>query len=1256
MVGVEHLRIYISSVSHDLREYREEVCKRLSQLGHEAITMGDAVVDGRSPLKKCLDEIASCDLYVGIFAWRYGDIPDKNNPERKSIAELEYRQAGLSNLPRLIFLLDAKTPWPPVAMDAITGDGEHGLLVATFREELAKEHDASFFTSSQELTTLVGIAVVRTAGAIEQQRAAAQAAHKAQALAAYVQRIPSPPPPLPTNFVARPDVLDQIRHVIFDNGNQRPVVLTASASLGGIGKSVLAAALCHDPSIIAAFPDGVIWIAMGREPGNLVSKLAQVGRALGDSDEQYHSAEASSSRLRTLLQDKAALLVFDDVWHEQHIDPFRSDAPRCCTLITTRDSSLAQSLGAAEVTVEPLHPDHAVQLLCEWAEREDPAFPEIATRLDALPLVLQLAGAQLRKGMEGVDWMSAFENRLSQLNVNRVAATPPETLHVCLSLALDHLSDPARALYSALGIFPENTPVPQEVVIRLWQKLQPSMTIEACSDLITELLGRALIAYDAAAETVIVHELVYEYLREQLGERLATMNRVLLEAYNADNTPWASIADDGYLYRHLAFHLREAQREDVLRHLLFDLSWLQTKLDATDVHALVNDYNFLPNDTDLHLLQDAIRLSAQVVAQDKTQLRSQLYGRLMDLQTRDIEAFVQQLKKDASDMWLRLLVPTLTPPGGSLLRTLHGHNHWVNAVAITPDGKQMVSAADDQTLKVWDLRTGQELHTLRGHSNAVHAVAITPDGEQAVSASADQTLKVWDLRTGQELHTLRGHNDWVNAVAITHDGLQAVSASVDQTLKVWDLRTGQHLRTLHGHNHRVNAVVITPDDTQAVSASVDQTLKVWDLRTGQHLRTLRGHNHRVSSVALTPDGKQVVSASADQTLKVWDLRTGQHLRTLRSHTDWVTAVAVSPDGTQIISASIDQTLKVWDLRTGQEEQTLRGHSHRVNAVAITPDGMQVVSASMDQTLKVWDLRTGQHLRTLRSHNHRANAVAITPDGAQAVSASDDQTLKIWDLRTGQELHTLRGHSHRISAIAITPDGKQIISASADQTFKVWDLHTGQEMRTLRDHSQWVRALAITPDGAQVISTSGNQRLEVWDLRTGQEVYPLRGHSHRISAVAISPDGEQAVSVSDDQTLKVWDLRTGQEVHTLRGHSHWVSAVAITPNSTQAISASADQTLKVWDLRSGQEVRTLRGHNNWIKAVALTPDGAQIASASVDQTLKVWDLDTGRLLATFSADAPLLTCAVAPDGVTIVAGDSSGRVHFLKLEGGPKSKV
>ena len=1254
-MGTEQLRIYVSSVSNDLKEHQEEVYKILHKLGYEAMTMGDFVVDGRASLKKCLDEVASCDLYLGIFAWRYGHIPDRSNPERKSIAELEYRQAGAAGIPRLTFLLDPKTPWSPNVMDAITGDGERGQRIAVFREELEKEKLVSFFTSPRELSEVVSVAVTRTAGTVEQQRAAEKAKQEAQKLAARLQRIPSPPPPLPMNFVARPEALERLRNVIVNSANHRVVALTALAGMGGIGRSVLAAALCQDQHIADAFPDGIIWLTIGRAPGNLVSQMAQVGRALSDRDEQYYTPESGSTRLRTLLQDKAILLVLDDVWHGQHVEPFHTEAPRCRTLVTTCNTEVALSINAAEVNLELLDPDQAVHLLGKWSEKDDPAFPDIAERLGYLPLTVKLVGAQLRNGMTGAEWLATFANRLSQLNPHHTA-DPQENLQVCFALSLDHLPEIDRSRYYTLGIFLEDAPIPQPVILRLWQRLQPELTTTQCSDLLTELALRGLIEYNAATETVSLHDLLYDYTREKLGERVATIHRDLLAAYNPDNTPWASVVHDGYLYHRLAYHLREAKQEGVLRQLLFDFAWLQAKLEATDVNALLNDYEFLPDDSDLRLLQGAIRLSAQVVAQDKTQLRSQLYGRLMALQVPAIEGLAQHLKGEDNERWLRLLVPTLTPPGDSLLRTLRGHNHWVSAVAITPDGKQFVSASDDQTLKVWDLQSGQELHTLRGHSNGVTAVAITPDGTQVVSASDDQTLKVWDLQSGQELHTLRGHKDWITAVAITPDGTQVVSASVDQTLKVWDLRTGQEQRTLRGHSHRVSAVAITPDSKQVVSASVDQTLKVWDLRTGQEQRTLRGHRHRVSAVAITPDGKQVVSASGDQTLKVWDLRTGQDLRTLRGHHDWVNAVAVTPDGKHVVSASIDQTLKVWDLRTGQEQHTLRGHRHRVSAVAITPDGTQAISASADQTFKVWDLRTGQELRTLRGHSHRVSAVVITPDGQHVISISDDQTLKVWDLRTSQELYTLRGHNHRVSAVAITPDGTQAISASADQTFKVWDLRTGQELRTLRDHSHWVRAIAITPDGQQVVSTSADQTLKVWDLHTGQELHTLHGHSHRISAIAITPDGTQAVSVSDDQTLKVWDLHTGQELYTLHGHSHWVSAVAITPDGQQAISASADQTLKVWDLLSGQELRTLHGHNHWVRAVAITPDGRQLVSASVDQTLKVWDFHSGRTLATFSADAPILACAVAPDGVTMVAGDSAGKVHFLRFEGGVKSKV
>ena len=150
-------------------------------------------------------------------------------------------------------------------------------------------------------------------------------------------------------------------------------------------------------------------------------------------------------------------------------------------------------------------------------------------------------------------------------------------------------------------------------------------------------------------------------------------------------------------------------------------------------------------------------------------------------------------------------------------------------------------------------------------------------------------------------------------------------------------------------------------------------------------------------------------------------------------------------------------------------------------------------------------------------------------------------------------------------------------------------------------------------------------------------------------MAITSDGRHAVSGSGDHTLKVWDLQTGQDRLTLQGHSEEVTAVAITPDGRHAVSGSWDHTLKVWDLQTGQDRLTLQGHSEEVTAVAITRDGRHAVSGSRDHTLKVWDLQTGEMIAAFGGDGAI-RCVVAPEGGTIIAGDSLGRVHILRVVG------
>jgi WD40 repeat protein len=215
-----------------------------------------------------------------------------------------------------------------------------------------------------------------------------------------------------------------------------------------------------------------------------------------------------------------------------------------------------------------------------------------------------------------------------------------------------------------------------------------------------------------------------------------------------------------------------------------------------------------------------------------------------------------------------------------------------------------------------------------------------------------------------------------------------------------------------------------------------------------------------------------------------------------------------------------------------------------------------------------------------------------------------------------------------------------------------DIEKLLEAAKLSKTTPWLRPLtpSLTPASTPLLRTLTGHKGHVWGVAVTPDGNTLTEHAAWVDAVAVTPDGKTAVSGGVDCTVIVWDLVSGEPRNTLRGHSNWVHAVAVTPDGKTAISGSADCTAIVWDLVSGEPVHTLTGHTGWVDAVALTPDGKTAISASSDRILKVWDVLSGEEVACFTGDESILCCAVAPDGVTVVAGEASGRVHFLRMEG------
>ena len=168
------MKIYISATYRDLQKHRLAVSTVLRRMGHQPIGMEEYVAEGMRPLHRCLDDVATCDAYVGIVAWRYGYVPSEaGEPDplpvlpagttlgKTSITEFEFRQAVQSSKPVLMFLLHPEAEWPSSQLDAVSGDGEQGKEVFRFRQEVGQQYLVSFFRTPEELASLVSAAVYR---------------------------------------------------------------------------------------------------------------------------------------------------------------------------------------------------------------------------------------------------------------------------------------------------------------------------------------------------------------------------------------------------------------------------------------------------------------------------------------------------------------------------------------------------------------------------------------------------------------------------------------------------------------------------------------------------------------------------------------------------------------------------------------------------------------------------------------------------------------------------------------------------------------------------------------------------------------------------------------------------------------------------------------------------------------------------------------------------------------------------------------
>ena len=1088
-------------------------------------------------------------------------------------------------------------------------------------------------------------------------------------------------PALPISFVPRPGAMNAIRQAIYaDIERPKPASSAAEQALilrgmGGSGKSVLAAAFSRSIDTRRVANDGIVWLKAGRDtkPADRLANLWLLGSTFGDS-EHYTDENQARSRLPQLLSERACLIVLDDVWRKEDAEPYLNAlGPRCRLLITTRDASLGV-LGRS-FALDVLSDAEALMLLARSSGQAvdglPPAAKEVARECGNLPLALAMIGSMVNGNP--ARWEYAL-HRLATLKLDKIRFRLPNydypDLLRALEVSVDDLEPEQQERYLDLAVFSPGAAIPEETLRVLWEPtgVDPDDAI----DLIDLFVRRSLARWFAKGR-IILHDLQTDYVRGRAAD-LPALHRRLLDAYakHCDDS-WPTGPDDGYFFQFLPYHLLEAGRQTALRDLLLNYRWLDSKLRSTSVIDVIADYDLVGDYAETRLVQQTLQLGAAALASDKSQLRSQLYARLLPFQQAGLLELAADCQR-ASGPWIRPLVPTLTLPGGPLIRTLAGHEGFVGTIVIFDEGRRAISGSSDNTARVWDVERGTEIMKLPDHSNVVTAVAVTSDGARAVTAPWDYTLKVWDLREGKEIGTFKGPRCKVHTLVVTPDDHCVISGAADNTIKVWDLETGTLVSSLDGHTGDVVALTITPDKQTLLSGSWDGRIGIWDLGDRRLIRFVEAHNKWI--IGLSSDNEHVASASTDETVKIWAIATGEQVWELTGFHFYSYAthpIALCPGGSRLVLGGGDGDIGIWDLAKGAAWPLQEGHSAWITAVQAFSDNQQAISASGDKTIKVWNLNAPpQDERP--THGYVATSVMVRP-GRQAVSASPRDGLKVWDLSTLEPIQSFPAplpdkvarmvaragmsmHPGDFLAVALFPDGRRCVWALQDESVRISDLDAAQELARL--NKPGVQALAVTSDGRYVIcaSSEGDTRkkstITVWDWTVNRIVSSVTAADDPF-ALAVSPDGSKLLCSSwFGHTVDVWDLPSCTELRSFNSHTGVVTGFAFSLDGKSVYSASSDKTIRSWDLDTAKEFRTLSSHAAGVNACATYPDSPRLVSCSDDCSLTVWDTATGQSIATFGGDVPFRCCAVSPDDV-IIAGDNLGRIHFLRLETGPTGR-